>query len=176
MADVEIKGMRELYIALSTKLPRNMEGRLLQKALAAGTAPLVKQARSNIRGQVAEDFVGPPVPYPRSRTGTLKRAIYASRGKTSTPEKEVRIVSVRRGGRAAKRGLDAYYARWVEYGHRVGRKGKRLSRTSDVAPSGRVMPKPFMRPAWDTTQRQSLDRITDGLRVQLERAIAASRF
>jgi hypothetical protein len=177
-----------------------MEGRLLQKALAAGTAEIVRRARSNIRGNVPDDFVGPPVPYPRGRTGTLRRAIYAARGKTSNAEKEVRIVNVRRGKRAGRRGMDAFYGRMVEYGHRLALSRKRLIRDTTATTKkgfdryqdrlvaegkrrirgertwGTVPPKPFMRPAWDAGQRVALDRVYDKLREVINNAIGSSRF
>lgn len=201
MADVEIKGMRELYETLSTKIPQGMEKALLQKALAAGTAEIVKRAKANIRGQVPEDYVGPPAPYPRSRTGTLKRAIYSARGKKSNAEQEVRIVNVRRGKRYQNRksgSADAYYARMVEYGHRVGVAGSRLIRETRaktkkgfdryerLRAAGTlkgvhsmhkpVPPKPFMRPAWDSGQQAALQRITEKLRDVVEQAARRSRF
>ena len=162
MQEVEIKGLRQLYETLSTKIPRRMEGKVLQKALAAGTAETVKAARRNIGANGG----------PENRTGTLRRAIYAARGKTSTPTQEVRIVNVRRGKRyrKGKSNRDAYYARWVEYGHRE-RQGK-----DSVGPPKFIPPRPFMRPAFESTKNTSVDRIIEKLRVVLADAVARSRF
>ena len=164
MADVEIKGMRELYEALSTKIPRRMEGKILQSALTAGTSLLVKEARANIIGggtkrqqKAQAAFVGPSN-QPRSITGTLRRAIYAKRGKKSNAEQEVRYVSVRRGKLAQKGGKDAWYARLVEYGTKYAR------------------PHPFMRPAWARGQRPAVDKVIEKLRVNIDKAVKAARW
>lgn len=199
---VEIKGMRELYIALSTQIPRKMEPKLLQKALAAGTAIVVQAAKNNIRGQLPEGFVGPTRETPSNRTGTLKRAIYAGRGKTSDTFKEVRIVNIRRGKRAAKSSRDAYYGRMVEYGHRTAKPKQRLIRDTRAltkkgfdryerrraraeGEKGRIRgsrtwgysrPHPFIRPAWDATQVVATERVYQKLAELIDQAVKASRF
>lgn len=163
MSEVEIKGLRELYIALSTQIPRKMEGKVLQKALAAGTNEIVKAARRNIGAGAG----------PQNITGTLRRSIYATRGKTSTAEKEVRIVNVRRGRRyrkEGKRNRDAYYARWVEYGH-FARAAKDM-----VGPPKFIAARPYMRPAFESTKNDALNRTVERLREVLANAINSSRF
>jgi hypothetical protein len=122
----EFKGRQDLYQALSTRIPLSMEERVLQQALAAGAKQVVEEAKSN---------VGLGDPYPESRTGTLKRAIYQGRGKKSTPLEQIRIVNVRKGKRYQKSkggSRDAYYGRMVEFGHRIasGRRKERLVRES----------------------------------------------
>ena len=164
MDEVRIKGMRELYEALSTKIPRHMEAKLLQSALAAGTSDIVRAARANIIGgggkaQTKREakFVG-PTNKPQSRTGTLRRSIYAKRGRKSNPMMEVRIVSVYRGKRSAKKGKDAWYARLVEYGSRY------------------AAPRPFMRPAWEAKQRPAVDKVLVKLRSGITKAVSSARW
>lgn len=139
MADeVKIVGMRELYEALSTKIPRNMEAKVLQKALAAGTAVTLKQARRNA---------------PKD-TGVLRRALFAKRSRFGqSPTMEVRIIGVRKGKKAQKNNRDAYYARWIEYGHRA-RTSKRFPGPPVFVPA-----QPFLRPAFESTKNQALQAI-----------------
>ena len=140
--ETKIVGMKELYEALSTKIPRNMEGKVLQKALGRGTLILKRQVEQNI---------GPGYPFPKDVTGTLRRSVYAKRSKfDNTATFEARIVGIRHGRAAAKRKLDAYYATWVEFGH----KG--------------VSARPFMRPAFETTKGRAFTAILDGLATQLD--------
>ena len=177
MADVEIKGMKELYEALSTKIPRRLEGRYLQKALSAGTSEVIKVARRNAR---------------RGGSGTLARAIYAKRGRKSSPIQEVRYISVRKGkrfqstatGGRRKKSADAYYARFVEYGRGLIRPDKKevlrfTGRDGEVVytkQSGPMRPRPFMRPAWDSTKEIAVRRFRDKLGELFEDSVRRARF
>lgn len=125
---VEIKGQKELYVALSTRIPYALEAKALQSALSSGARLIVDEAKAN---------VGLGGQYPATRTGTLERAIYQSRGKKTTPTQAVRIVSVRKGKRFQKSNRDAYYGRWVEFGHRAGgRKGRLLRESTATTKKG----------------------------------------
>ena len=182
MTDTKVIGIRELYEALSTKIPRNMEGKVLQKALARGTLVTKKQVEANI---------GPGYPFPADDTGTLRRSVYHKRSKfDNSPTFESRIIGIRHGRAAAKRKLDAYYATWVEFGHRASPgKGKRLMRESRAETKAGfdryeakragglikgeqskafVAARPFMRPAFESTKERALAAILDGLAVQLD--------
>ena len=178
------RGARELYYALSTKIPQQMEGKLLQKALTAGTAVILKEAKAN---------VGRGGNFPRSITGTLKKAIYAKRGRKSDATQEVRFISIRRGNRAAKSGRDAWYGRLVEYGHRTAKKGSRLMRESNAktkagfdryerkraagtikglrTSTGRADPHPFMRPAWESKKVEAQQRVMRAIGEQIDKAV-----
>lgn len=187
---VKIRGMQELYRALSTTIPQNMEGKVLQAALAAGTKLVYEDARVNaVRGGA----------FPKMVTGTLHGAIYHARSKfDNSPTFESRVVGVRKGKRAAKKGRDAWYARLVEYGHRkASGKGGRLVRDSraltekglaryaakrsggrikGTASFGDVPAHPFMRPAWDKNKERALDAILQGLDRQLKKAAQRARW
>ena len=171
MSQVEIKGLRELRTALVSTIPANMQGKVLQKALAAGTALTVRQARANA---------------PR-KTGRLARAIYAARSKfDSKPTLESRVVGVRRGKKYQKSNKDAYYWKFVEFGHRIGtRKSGYLAkehgrsqlerfRGAGGESRGFVPARPFLRPAFEATkQRASLairDRLAELLKQAAKRA------
>ena len=97
---VTVTGLKELREALVRKIPVEMQGKVLQKALADGTKVVVKAAR----------------PLAPKLTGRLKKAIYATRDrKNSKPTYEARVVTVRRGKkRDDPRG--AFYWWFVEAG------------------------------------------------------------
>lgn len=164
-AEVEVKGLRELRAALVKIIPAEMQGKVLQKALAAGTRVTVKQAKANV-----------PV-----KTGRLKKAIYAIRDKESKPTFESRVISVKRGKKAQKSNRDAFYWKFVEFGHRTGaRKGEYLRKTTrtsgGVESKGVVDARPFMRPAFDSTKSRALEAITVEMRKQLDKAAAKAKF
>lgn len=187
---VQIRGTKELYEELSTRIPYRLEAKALQQALGAGAAVIVKEAKANI---------GLGDPYPATRTGTLERAVYQSRGRKTTPELAVRIVSVRKGRRAMKSNRDAYYGRMVEFGHRIGKdsfKGAKLVRASRAMTKGgeeryttrlfgsgkkrikgerewtNVKPYPYMEPAVRTTQTRVQDVVLRRLQKLVEKAAA----
>lgn len=138
---VQVHGLRELREALIRKVPENMQGKVLQKALSAGATPMLRTARQLV-----------PV-----RTGVLKRAIHAMRSKlNSNGVFEERIIRVRWGKRQQKFNRDAFYWRFIEFGHRAG--------------NTQVQPRPFLRPAFDTNKRISLDLIVKSLRKSLTEA------
>jgi HK97 gp10 family phage protein len=154
---VRIRGQEDLYHKLSTVIPYRIEAKALQQALGAGAAVIVRQAKANI---------GKGDPYPESRTGTMKRAVYQSRGRKTTPQMAVRIVSVRKGRRAQKSNRDAYYARMVEFGHKA-----RTGANSSGAPRW-IEGRPFMEPARESTDKQAQDAVLRRLQKLIEKAAA----
>jgi HK97 gp10 family phage protein len=152
--ETKIIGMRELYEALSTKIPQKMEGPVLQKALSAG-ATIVRRA--------VQQNLGRGGSFPDTDTGTLKRSVYQKRSKfNNSSTLQNRIVGIRHGKAAQKKGRDAYYASWVEFGHR-GRVGSKVA-----GPPKWVAARPFMRPAFEATKDQALAAILDKLAEQLD--------
>lgn len=172
---VEVHGLRELREALIRKVPENMQGKVLQKALSAGTRPVLRTARQLV-----------PV-----KTGVLKRAIHAMRSKlNSNGIYEERIVRVRHGKRQQKFNRDAFYWRFIEFGHRIAsagrlydesrattnlgaqRYGARLAggHIKGAFSTGFVQPRPFLRPAFDQNKRESLDLIVKSLQKSLTEA------
>lgn len=173
---VEVHGLRELREALIRKVPEHFQGKVLQKALTAGTAPVLRTAR-----QLVPD-----------KTGTLRRAIHAMRDKfNSTGIYEQRIVRVRQGKKWQKSNRDAFYWRFIEFGRGVVTAGSRFRRTrgggirnsrtdakvlgtpqkgffgSQVGPAPA---RPFLRPAFDRNKRQSLDAIRKSLADEIPKA------
>lgn len=128
MADVKIKGLRELQDFL-TKLPVKMEQNVLRGGMRAGANVVKTEAR-----RLA------PV-----KTGKLRDGI-----KVST--------SARRGRVSAKvklTGKHAYLGRWLEFGtaaHQIKARGKGLFFGGLFARSvdhPGIKPRPFLRPALD---------------------------
>jgi HK97 gp10 family phage protein len=98
---VTVTGLKELREALLRTVPQNMQGKVLQKALAPAANIVLRDAR-----QLA----------PKD-SGRLSRAIFAMRSKrNSNGVFEERIVKVRWGKKQQKQNRDAYYWRWVEFG------------------------------------------------------------
>jgi HK97 gp10 family phage protein len=79
-------------------------------------------------------------------TGRLKRAILIKRMPKGNPFNERVIVGVRHGKKMQKRGLDAYYWGFIEFGHK-DRAGKQVPARS------------FIRTAFEAKKGNALDRI-----------------
>lgn len=163
-------------------IPENMQGKVLQKALAAGTAPVVTDARQRA-----------PV-----KSGVLRRAIHAMRSKlNSNGIFEERIVRVRHGKKQQKNNRDAFYWRFIEFGRGAVTAGSRFRRargggfrnsktdatvlgTPEKGFFGKTVgpaaARPFLRPAFDTNKFKSLNAITEQLRKALEVAARKARW
>lgn len=158
---VKIEGLRELREALMKTVPEHMRGRVLQQALGAGARLVVTDARRRA-----------PM-----KTGTLKRAIYATRNKRGSNQvREERVVTVRQGKRAGKK--DAFYWRWVEFGRgtvEAGR-GTRVLGKPGKGFFGRqvraVPARPFLRPAFESQKVAAVDSIRARLAKELDAAAA----
>jgi hypothetical protein len=102
-----------------------------------------------------------------------------------TPTREVFKVGVRQCKRARSFGksgqkLDAFYAKWVEYGH-FARVPHEMTKTAKAA--GRMLgvakwvaPHPFMRPAIAAKQADALRAMQDYVRNQMPLATAALQY
>lgn len=143
MADclrVEVQGLKELerkMIALGPRLARNA----LRSSLNAGAQVIKKEA------QAREPEL----------TGKLKKATYVARSRRgSGPDtdnlgfKETYIVGVRSGRKEMKKGRDAYYWRWLEFGTKF------------------MSARPFLRPAFELKKYEALERIKEKLFQRLE--------
>lgn len=116
------------------------------------------------------------------QTGTLHRNIIVKRVEEESDGalRQVYIVTVRRGNYG---GGDAYYARWVERGHKFVPKNTNVSartgRTIGWAAhrraaeleygSSRVPAYPYMRPAYESRGREAVDHMSQTLAKLLAR-------
>lgn len=156
MADqIKVEGLEELKDALTRQLPEALQGKALQGALKKAAALIVASARTRA-----------PVD-----TGRLRRAIYSFRDRDSRKGHEARLISVRSGKRLKKSNRDAYYWKFVEFGHRVAKRGAgggeryraashggKLKGSQAGDASGKVVPpRPFLRPAFEAEKLRALD-------------------
>lgn len=133
-----IDGLDELRRKL-LELPKELQRGPLRSAVSAGAKVIQDRAKE----LAAED------------TGTLKRAIYRTRSRSaSSAVQETHIVGVRYGRKFRRRGLDAFYFPWIEFG------------TSKMAA------RPFLRPAFDTMKERAVEVLKQKLAAAIERTVA----
>lgn len=161
---IRVEGLEDLRVTLLERLPEKLRGKALQGALAQGARPIVSAARAMA-----------PVD-----SGLTRRSIYSKRSKYSKLEYESRIIGVRHGKRAAKKGRDAYYWKFVEFGHLVGNKktGYLQKRGKGSGHSGivtAVAARPFMRPAFESQKVKALDNIRAALEGEILKVAEAAQ-
>ena len=183
---VQLQGFAELAAGLR-ELPNKVARTILSKAVSAGA--LVVQQEMVKNAEAIRD------------TGTLARSIYRKYiREQSGPEKKVFFVAPRQGKKFQKMGKkqiskDAYYARWLEFGHftrppgthlnkqgltranKIGRKSNRggvdNAALADQVQSGTVKwvpAQPFMRPAFDVKREASIDAMRQVLAAGITQA------
>ena len=171
--EMKLQGFAELAAGLR-ELPDKVSRTILSRAVSAGALVVQQEMTKNAQGM--------------KDTGTLARSIYRKYiRELSGPETKVFFVAPRQGKQFQKMGKkkiskDAYYARWVEYGHftrppgthlnkkglvranKIGRKSNRGGADSqaleDQVRSGAVKwvpAHPFMRPAFDVKKNAAVD-------------------
>ena len=177
------------WMAELMQLPEVMQRRVVRGAVATGCsvirneviqrAPVWLGGDSELQGLLGGKRTSMAANHPPP--GTLKRAVYQTRlmGEC-TPTLEQWMVGVR-SGKANK--ADAYYAKWVEYGHytRTPRSlpGTRAQRRAAARASGaaRWIPaSPFFRPAFDSKQQAALAAMQDYINQNLPLAAGAFRY
>lgn len=116
------------------------------------------------------------------QTGILHRNIIVKRVEEESDGsvRQVYIVTVRRGNYG---GGDAFYARWVEKGHKFVPKNKTVSartgrtvgwaahrRAAELEYGTATVPAyPYMRPAYESRKHDAVDAMTQALAAQLQR-------
>lgn len=165
--------MKNRLAALSADVQRNV----VRAAVGAGAREIVKEARLRAPRAEAAHWraKGKKVP-----PGTLAKAIAAGRSRSeSQPGREIWRVFVRHGKKEQARGLDAFYAGWVEFGHYYvppggkGGVGGSLSqrRKLRTLSSARFVPgKPFMRSAFESKKAAAVQAMVDRLKQRLDQA------
>ena len=155
-----VEGLTELRDMLLRKLPEATQGKALQGALREAAKPSVKEARARA-----------PV-----KTGRLRNAIYSFRDRASRRTREARLISVRSGKRFQKTNRDAYYWKWIEFGHGVITTKKRSLGAPAKGFFGKevqaVPARPFMRPAFETRKLQALEAFRQALAAQVDKVAA----
>lgn len=195
MADeyVRITGIEELKQRLK-RLPAEMQKRVIRRGLGAGAQVMKKAAARFTPGGGAPYR---PSTKPAQQTGTLARAPIAHFVKRASNETQAKyIVTYRKGKRfqerVTKRGRriassDAYYASWVEFGHRIVPRSARVRnargrlvntrtrRSRRAAATGRVEGRRMLTKAWLAERGRTLDAIIDGIRMNFDKAVQATK-
>lgn len=136
IVEMRVVGLAELTKAMR-ELPVEVHASALRPAVSAAAGVVQKDARLRA---------------PRD-TGTLAKAIYRTRSRSlSSGTMETAIVGVRFGKRYRKRGQDAWYWKFIEFG------------TSKMAA------RPFLRPAFESTKKKQLDAMVLSLKKGIARA------
>ena len=131
---IKLTGLEDLKRRFR-EIPHEIATKVLRKGVLSG-ANIVKKA--------AIQQIGSGEPAPQSRSGTLKRAAIVKFIRENSNDTQVEyIVTFRKGKRQQAKGRDAFYASWVEFGHR-GRGGLL------------VPPHRFLKPAFDQSYHQAL--------------------
>lgn len=191
MADsvqVTVRGLPEVLIRFQ-RASFDLQGVAAKRAVGAAARNTAKVAQRN-----AGDLRNTRE---RTPTGTLRRAIIGHWSPKRSKEYLVHVglVRAKSGKRLRKRksgSQDAYYAGWVEFGHRnvPRRKGRytdlplrglgraigislrrrfAAEREQAGAKNARTPPHPFLKPAWEATKVGALRIIEETLRRSLNR-------
>jgi len=169
-------GLVEIKSRLTT-LNDDIQRNVVRAAVGAGAREIAKEARLRAPRAEAAHWRAKGK---KVSPGTLAKAIAAGRSRTeSQPGKEIWRVFVRHGKKEQAKGLDAYYAGWVEFGHYyVPPKGKggaggslRQRRKIRALGSARWIPgKPFLRPAFEAKKEAAVQAMVDRLKQRLDKA------
>lgn len=155
MIEMKLTGMDALLRELH-ELPAKLERKAFTNATRAGAKVVVDEAKQS------DAFKDRGKKYGRyaHRVGNLRKSIkvYKARGKKG----EVTFYAGVIGG---KKKDDAYYARWVERGHAIGKKGRK-----GKGSVGQVPAHPFLRPAFDNNRQKILDAISARVRTEIDKA------
>ena len=138
MIDVEID-MKDLLKRLKT-LPEKMQKRIITGGVRASAKPIIKDARSRIH----------------NRTGILAKSIGVTKRRSKNKNIIVYTVSprVKKVGTTAKPGtleykktMGGYYGMWVELGHPIMKKNKKVG----FSPA-----RPFLKPAFEAKGEEAI--------------------
>ncbi len=141
--NVKLEGIKEID-ELLRKLPDSLSAKIIESANRAAVKPLIEKAKANA---------------PEGNTGNLVDSIgIASRvkgGATIKASKGLTIVGPRRG---KGKGQQGHHAHLVEYGT-----AERVQKSTGKS-TGSISPgKPFMKPAWISTQVEVRKNIKEEL-------------
>lgn len=171
---IKVDGLDVLEARMQS-LAADVQNRIARAAVGAAARVVAGEARLRAPRAEAAHWRSKGVKVP---PGTLARAITAARSRIeSAPGREVWRVFARHGKKQQAKGLDAFYAGWVEFGHYyVPRKGKlgaslQLRRKLRQMSSAVFVPgRPFLRPAFDAKKEAALAAMVDQLKQRLDKA------
>lgn len=158
-----VHGWKELSEALKT-----LPGKVAKGAVRRATAAAAKHIRDAVKGRTP---VYSGSPRKGRNAGTIKRAVnMKSASELNTPTQVGYVVTILKGKKFQRKGKrggrDAYYAGWVEGGHKVvargkssksvGRTGISARRRSSGVQNKQVTAQPFMKPAFEASWRGAI--------------------
>lgn len=161
-----ITGGAELQAALSS-LPAKIEKNIMRSALATGAREVAKEIK-------ARAPVGPPSAEGARLYGGYAGALRDSVRVSTRVGKDGTIRAVVRVGGKNKKGVDVFYARFIEYGTRPhvikAKNGGALSLGGALV--GGVMhpgtrPNPFVRPVFDAKSQDAIAAVASKIRERL---------
>lgn len=168
---VHVKGLEELK-AKFAQISKDAGRKVLRPGVAAGARVVKAAAVENIGAD------------PKSRSGTLKRSAIIKFLATASNEQQVEyIVTFRRGKKFQKSGRDAFYAAWVERGHKIVPRSKRALTLRGVLRNrrtlkarrasafGRVRPHPFLAPGFERSKERALKAMIDRMSADLTKLL-----
>lgn len=155
------------------QLPDRLATNSLASAVNAGAAVIRDAARDKAPLYTGDVSQGHPP------AGTLRRSIIVKAiRELSTYYSKTAFVTVRRGKKYAKQGKkgnlsqDAFYWRWVEFGHYYVPHGQAKSRRKNSAAGVFIPAQPFMRPAYDAKKSAAVDAIKQRLLERIQQHAA----
>jgi HK97 gp10 family phage protein len=170
---IKINGLADLERKLKAT-PDKIRKRLLKRALAKGARKIRDLAKQNAPAgnyrnrKSYNGYVKTP--------GTLKRAALVKFvSKESNSEQVSYIVTFRKGKKEQAKNRDAYYASWVEFGHKIVSRRSRGSPGSITkrrkASTGRVQGRRFLTNAFTTGKNDALNEITSTMKKDFESTV-----
>lgn len=183
---IHVKGLDELKRYFSA-VPREAGKRVLRRMTAAGA----KIVKAGVKAQAPTGKTlrrrGGQLVAP----GTLKAAIIIKFARERSNEDQVDyLVTARQGKRGAKRKLaaskDAYYAKWVERGHRIVARSRRIGtyhgkalyartlRRRRQAATGKVAPHPFFAPGFAATRDEAAQAMVNVGAAEMQKLLGST--
>jgi HK97 gp10 family phage protein len=165
MTVIKVHGLEELRQTLRRTLPDHLHKTAVQGALKKAADPMVKAARN----------LAP------KKSGVLRRAIHQMRSRLSRGTYQARIIRVRHGKKQQKNNRDAFYWRFIEFGHAIIRAKEKASLgTPEKGFFGKevqaVPARPFMRPAFESGKFGAIEIFRRSLADEIQKvAVRASR-
>lgn len=133
---IKVEGLKELLAAMD-QFPKELKERALRSAVAYSAKGLQEAIAINA---------------PVGETGVLRRSVYrAYAKKESSAVQDTYIVSIRYGAAHRKRGLDAWYWKFIEFGTR------------------KMPAKPFLRRTFDESTDMMINLMRASLTASVER-------
>lgn len=132
--------------------------------------------RRNIAKKAVAPFINQAILNAPRKTGNLKLSIDTKTFRNNPQYIFAGVIlkkKIRVGGSVGTEQIDAFYAKFIEYGYTQvawPRKGGTIRKGSFLASQQKVIPpRPFLRPAWDTTKSRCADEMEKQVEKRLKK-------